>query len=109
MIWPVVLTHDAARDLKDIVGYVDSCGIPGRGDHVYEQIVTALRSLSSSPHRGVFPRELSDLGAKEFREIFFKPYRIIYKVEDKRVLVLLIADGRRDMPTLLQRRLLHAD
>ncbi|MDO9351029.1 MAG: type II toxin-antitoxin system RelE/ParE family toxin, partial [Deltaproteobacteria bacterium] len=33
---------------------------------------------------------------------------IIYRVMDKIVYVLLIADGRRDMQTLLQRRLLEA-
>ena len=45
---------------------------------------------------------------REYREIFFKPYRIIYRVMDNTVCVLLIADGRRDRQTLLQRRLLRA-
>ncbi|HDR16533.1 MAG TPA: hypothetical protein ENN79_13840, partial [Desulfobacteraceae bacterium] len=53
-----------------------------------------------------YPKELLALGIREYREIFFKPYRIIYRVMDKNVYVLLIADGRRDMQTLLQRRLL---
>ena len=35
-----------------------------------------------------------------------KPYRVIYRIMGKRVFVYLIADGRRDMPTLLERRLL---
>ncbi|RPJ74031.1 MAG: type II toxin-antitoxin system RelE/ParE family toxin, partial [Desulfobacteraceae bacterium] len=39
---------------------------------------------------------------------FFKPYRIIYRVMDKNVYVLLVVDGRRDMQSLLQRRLLCA-
>jgi toxin ParE1/3/4 len=48
------------------------------------------------------------LGIREYREVFFKPYRIIYRVMDKNVYVLLIVDGRRDMQSLLQRRLLDA-
>ena len=47
-------------------------------------------------------------GIREYREIFFKPYRIIYRVMENNVYVLAIADGRRDMRTLLQRRLLQA-
>jgi toxin ParE1/3/4 len=43
-----------------------------------------------------------------FHEIFFKPYRIIYRVMEDKAYVLLIADGRRDMQRLLQRRLLQA-
>ena len=44
----------------------------------------------------------------KYREIFFKPYRIIRRVMEDNVYVLVIADGRRDMQTLLQRRLLQA-
>lgn len=38
--------------------------------------------------------------------MFFKPYRAIYRVQDKKVIIYLIADGRRDMQSLLSRRLL---
>jgi toxin ParE1/3/4 len=64
--------------------------------------------LSESPERGAYPKELLALGIRDYREIFFKPYRILYRVLDKNVYVLLIADGRRDMQSLLQRRLLDA-
>jgi toxin ParE1/3/4 len=64
--------------------------------------------LSEFPERGAYPKELVSLGIREYREIFFKPYRIIYRVIDKNIYVLLIVDGRRDMQTLLQRRLLDA-
>ena len=40
--------------------------------------------------------------------VFTVRYRIIYRVLDKDVYVLLIFDGRRDMQSLLQRRLLDA-
>jgi len=45
---------------------------------------------------------------RDYRETFFKPYRIIYSVEGTRVDVYMIADGRRDMQALLSRRLLGA-
>ncbi|RPH51397.1 MAG: type II toxin-antitoxin system RelE/ParE family toxin [Desulfobacteraceae bacterium] len=68
----------------------------------------AFSKLSVSPGWGANPKELLALGLREYREIFFKPYRIIYRVMDKKVYILLIADGRRDMQSLLQRRLLYA-
>ncbi|WP_216088994.1 hypothetical protein [Aequoribacter fuscus] len=43
---------------------------------------------------------------REFREIRFKPYRIIHRVIAGHVNVMVIADGRRDMRSLLERRLL---
>lgn len=80
----------------------------GKADHVAGQIEKAFLSLGESPERGAYPKELLALGIREYREIFFQPYRIIYRVIDKNVFVLLIVDGRRDMQALLQRRLLGA-
>lgn len=48
------------------------------------------------------------MGIREYRQTFFKPYRVIYRVIGQRVYIYLIADGRRDMQTLLARRLLGA-
>ena len=98
MSFTVHLTDDAAHDLSS----------PDRADHVLGQIEETLGRLSDCTERGNYPRELLDVGIREYREISFKPYRIIYRVMEEDIYVLLIADGRRDMQTLLQRRLLQA-
>lgn len=108
MAFQVFLTDDAARDLEDLYDYIESHDVPGKADHVLEQIEKGFAGLSENPHRGASPKELLAIGLREYREIFFKPYRIIYRVMAENVYVLLIADGRRDMQTLLQRRLLQA-
>ena len=79
-----------------------------RANYVLEQIEKAFSCLSEYPERGNYPIELLDIGIREYREVFSRPYRIIYRVMENNVYVLLIADGRRDMQTLLQRRLLWA-
>jgi len=106
MSFSVLLTDDAAHDLEDLCDYIDLHDVPGKADYVLEQLEKAFNSLSEKPHRGAYPKELLYIGVREYREIFFKPYRIIYRVIENNVYVLLIADGRRDMQTLLQRRLL---
>ena len=108
MAFLVQLTDDATRDLEEICDYIDRHDEAGRADYVLEQIEKAFRSLSEYPERGNYPVELLDIGIREYREIFSRPYRIIYRVMENNVYVLLIADGRRDMQTLLQRRLLWA-
>ncbi len=108
MSFAVQLTEDALRDVEEIDDYVRQHDGPRRADHVLERFESAFASLSDRPHSGRYPRELLDTGVREYREIFFKPYRIVYRVIENSVYVLLIADGRRDMQTLLQRRLLQA-
>ncbi len=95
MSFTVFLTDDAEADLKEI--WVDS---------VINQIEEVFTRLSENPHRGSYPKELLALGLRDFRQVFFKPYRIIYRVIENNVYVLLITDGRRDMQKLLERRLL---
>ena len=108
MGFAVSLTNDAARDLGEIYDYIALHDSPPKADYVLERIEEVFYSLSEFPERGVYPKELLKIGIQEYREMFFKPYRIIYRVMDKNVYILLIVDGRRDMQSLLQRRLLDA-
>jgi len=108
MTFAVLLTNDAVRDLDEIFDYIALHDVPQKADYVLAQIEKAFSRLSESPERGAYPKELLSMGIREYREVFFKPYRIIYRVMDKSVFVLLIVDGRRDMQLLLQRRLLDA-
>ena len=108
MGFEVLLTNDAARDLDEIYNYITLHDSHRKAGYVLDQFEKVFSSLSEFPERGAYPNELMALGIREYRETFFKPYRIIYRVMDNVVYVLLIADGRRDMQSLLQRRLLNA-
>lgn len=104
----VSLTEDAARDLEEIVDYIAAHDEPAKADQVLDRIAEVVESLATLPERGSHPKELLALGVRDYRQTFFKPYRVIYRVVGQRVYVYLIADGRRDMQTLLARRLLGA-
>lgn len=106
--YQVLLTDDASKDLESLYEYVAAHDGPARAEHVLDRIEKALRDLASFPDRGSHPKELLSLGIREFRQTYFKPYRIIYRVDAGRVYVYLIADGRRDMQGLLARRMLGA-
>ncbi len=104
----VILSDDAANDLEELCAFVARHDAPGKAERLLARIERAVAGLADAPERGVVPPELSALGIRRYREVFFKPYRIVYRVLPDSVLVLLIADGRRDMQALLQRRLLGA-
>jgi toxin ParE1/3/4 len=106
MLREVVLTEDAERDLEDLYQYIAEFDLPKKADHVLDRLLEVAETLAAHPERGSLPRELQALGIQEYRQVFFKPYRVIYRIMDKQVVIYLIADGRRDMQTLLTRRLL---
>ena len=106
MAYRVVVTEDAERDLEDIVTYIAKHDSPRSAEHVLSRILDIADGLAAEPTRGSPPKELRALGDKEYRQIFFKPYRLIYRIAEQQVVIYLIADGRRDMQTLLTQRLL---
>lgn len=108
MTFQIFLTDDASRDLEELYDYIASHDSARKANHVLDHIQKTFWSLAENPERGAYPRELLAIGLREYREVFFKPYRIIYRVMAENVYVMVIADGRRDMQTLLQWRLLQA-
>ena len=104
----VFLTEDAERDLEGIFDYIAENDSITRANYVLDRIEKSIVSLATYPERGSIPKELLELGIRDYRQVFFKPYRLIYRTLDKRVYIYLIADGRRDMQSLLSRRLLGA-
>ena len=106
MKYRVLLTDDAVHDLEEFDDYITAHDGQGGAEHVLGKISAAFLSLEELPDRGSYPPELAALGIHEYREVFFKPYRIIYRVQTEMIYVYLVADGRRDMQSLLARRLL---
>ena len=104
----MLLTGHAQLDLEELYDYIAGHDSPRHAAHVLDQIEKTLQSLSVFPERGSHSKELLALGIREYRQVFFKPYRMIYRVVERRVYVYLVADGRRDLQSLLARRLLGA-
>jgi toxin ParE1/3/4 len=104
--YQTVLTEEAERDLSEIFDYIAAHDSSGAANHVLDRVEKVIDDLSSFPERGSIPKELIALGIRDYRQVFFGPYRLIYRVIEARVYIYLIVDGRRDMQTLLARRLL---
>jgi toxin ParE1/3/4 len=105
MTFTVRFTLGARDDLRDIHAYIEKNDCGENADYVAREIVRAALRLRTNPQRGAYPPELLALGSRAYRQVFFKPYRILYRVRGGTVFVAVIADGRRDMTALLARRL----
>ena len=102
----VTITARAKQDLSALVRWIAQHDSPGAAEHVLDRVLSTCRTLALQPDRGTYPAELVALGIRRYRQVFFKPYRVVYRVDGDQVSVLLIADSRRNLKTLLERRLL---
>jgi len=104
--YEVYLTNAARRDLDELYAFIARNDAPASANHVLEGIARQFERLAEYPERGEYPKELLETGIREYRQYHFKPYRIIYRVQGRRIYVYLIVDGRRDMQSVLAKRLL---
>jgi toxin ParE1/3/4 len=103
----VRIVREAEEDLAELVDYTAQYDSVERANYVLERLMTVCERLEQHPERGHFLPELRSLGIKTHLEVHFKPYRIIYEVVGREVFILLIVDGRRSLPAILERRLLR--
>lgn len=106
MTFDVVWLESAERDLDDIADYIAQNDSPSKAQYVIEKLLAATGSLASHPEAGTRVKELEGVASREYRQVFFKPYRVIYRILGKKVFIYVAADGRRDIQALLMRRML---
>jgi len=107
MRFSVMLTADAERDLLELYRYVAVNDTQANALCLLNRIEEVISRLDTMPDRGHYPPELERICVLEFREVFFKPYRIIYEISGQNVFVHCVLDGRRDLMDLLHERLLR--
>ncbi|RJG54151.1 type II toxin-antitoxin system RelE/ParE family toxin [Sphingobium terrigena] len=104
--YPIKVTSDAENDLASIHAYMAAHRSADDADALIDRLVERMNALRDFPLRGTVPQEMAVLGEDAYRQIVQPPYRIIYHFTGAFVLILMIADGRRDMQALLSQRLL---
>ena len=67
----------------------------------------SIRVLSDFPYSGAIPEEFERLNISQYRQIISGMNRIIYEVRQDILYIHIIVDARRDLKTLLIRRLLR--
>ena len=107
MKYKVRITEEAEQDILDIYYYVTHTDSDENAINLIEHLEKKCISLAELPSRGHVPPELKDIAVKDYLEIHFKPYRIIYQIIDKTVYVHCVVDGRRDMQSLLEHRMIR--
>ena len=103
----VRLTDEAELDLVDIYSYVNDNDSIAAADYLLDELERLCSALSDLPQLGHMPTVLDRVAVTNYLEVHFKPYRVIYEVIGREVIVHGIVDGRRDMQSLLERRLLR--
>lgn len=102
----VVWSQAAARDLEEIAAHL-ARESPSSAERLVERLWSKAESLRAHARRGRIVAELSQLGLSSWRELIVSPYRLVYRIGARRVIVLGVFDARRDLQDVLLERLLR--
>ncbi|MFZ0727231.1 MAG: type II toxin-antitoxin system RelE/ParE family toxin [Desulfobacterales bacterium] len=106
--YSVVWSNIAENDLKKTVEYIADDSLLNTLK-IVERIKQKASSLYTSPERGRIVPELRDQGILQFRELAISPWRILYRIPEKSVLVLAVLDSRHNIEDVLLKRLTNSD
>ena len=105
--YQVIIDPLAKLDLKEIFIFVAINDSIQSANKLLDGLEEACYKLEKYPERGHIPTELRQTGIKDYLEIHYKPYRIIYEIEGKVVYIHSVIDGRRNIQEILNNRILR--
>ena len=99
----VIWSAAAERDLRQIIRYIGREN-PQNARTVLERIKHKASELVSMPERGRMVPEFETQGIRHYRELVIAPWRLIYRISGKDVLVFCLVDSRRNVEDVLWER-----
>lgn len=104
--YEVIWAESAELDLREIIDYIADDN-PLNARSILKKIKRTASALDFSPERGRIVPELKKYGIFQYRELIIKPWRILYRISENKVLVLSVIDGRRNIEDILLNRMLR--
>ena len=93
LIW----TEPALQELNDIADYI-ALDNPAAASHPVQEVFEKTERLDDFPQSGWIPPELPD---SVYREVVALPCRTFYREDEKRVFILYVMRGERQLRTYL--------
>ena len=84
----------AIERAKEIIEYIAQ-DKPSAAENWIETVFSKVETLESSPELG---RIVPEIGNPQFREIIYGNYRIVYRIEQKRISILTVRHGAQILP-----------
>jgi len=104
----VIWTKNAEYDLEEIIEYIKTDSIEV-AKNIFFEIKEQCNGLSIFPESRRIVPELGHIGILRYRELIYKRWRIVYKIENEKIYILIVIDSSRDIEDILFRRLLKDD
>jgi len=97
----------AEADLNKIIDYFLNKDEISIAENTYAGIQETLKRLENFPQSGRIIPELEEFNIFMYREIIYKRWRVLYKVQGNDIYILGVIDGRRNIEDILLERMVR--
>jgi toxin ParE1/3/4 len=104
--YEIIWARVAENDLKEIMDYI-AVDSPANALKIFKKIKAKASGLAAMPERCRIVPELKDQGIMQYRELIIPPWRLMFRVTDKKVYVLSFLDARRNIEDILLQRVVN--
>jgi plasmid stabilization system protein ParE len=102
--YEVIWTNVAENDPKDIIEYI-SIDSHRNALTILKNIKQSASNLYTLPERGRIVPELQAQGILQYRELIIPPWRLVYRIDERKIYVLSVIDSRQNVEDILLSRL----
>lgn len=102
----VLWTRTAESDLRSVISRF-SAESPEAALKVLERIEERAARLGNWPLRGRVVPELAEHAILAYRELVVPPWRVVYRIDGRKVWIVAVLDSRRSLEDLLLERFLR--
>ncbi len=103
--YQVLWTEAAEADLVGIIEYNAADNL-ANAKKIFKKIEEKAQNLNQLPERGRIVPELKEQGVILYKELIVPPWRIIYRISEKKVYVFSVIDSQQDVEDILLKKLI---
>ena len=98
-------TAPAREDVNEIIEYISKTNM-NYAVKILDKIEVAVKDLSTFPERYRIVPELEKYGYYLYRDVVVEYWKVIYKIENNLVYIMLVIDGRRNLDDILLKKMI---
>ena len=105
----IIWSKDAGDELAEIISYIKDNSGKMIAEKIYTKIIKEVSKTSENPEGRRIAPILRELGINYIHQINMSPWIVFYKIENKKMEIISIIDGRRNLEEILYKKMIEGN
>ncbi|MCL1812814.1 MAG: type II toxin-antitoxin system RelE/ParE family toxin [Treponema sp.] len=104
----IIWSKDAGDELAEIISYIKYNTGKITAEKIYAKIIKEVDKISENPEGRRIAPILREFGINYIHQINISPWIVFYKTENKKMEIISIIDGRRNLEEILYKKIIDS-